>query len=190
MIPLAEAQQYVLSGCAPLDTAPTAIADSLGLVTAEPIMCGENIPPFDNTAVDGYAVIAADVAATPVELEVIGSIAAGEAPSVPLRPGTAIRIMTGAPLPEGADAVVMVENTESNDDRSVTINAPVSAGAAVRRAGEDMQPGQEVFGAGTLLQPGHLGVLATLGMETIATHRRPRSALSPPAMSSSRVRRN
>ena len=174
MIPLAEAQQYVLSGCAPLDTAPTAIADSLGLVTAEPIMCGENIPPFDNTAVDGYAVIAADVAATPVELEVIGSIAAGEAPSVPLRPGTAIRIMTGAPLPEGADAVVMVENTESNDDRSVTINAPVSAGAAVRRAGEDMQPGQEVFGAGTLLQPGHLGVLATLGMETIATHRRPR----------------
>lgn len=174
MIPLSEAQQYVLDGCSPLETAPVASADSLGLVTAEPIISNEHIPPFDNTAVDGYAVLASDTASTPVDLEVIGSIAAGEAPSVPVTAGTAIRIMTGAPLPAGADAVVMVEDTSTPEGGStVTISTSVSAGSAVRRAGEDMQPGQEVFPAGTVLQPGHLGVLATLGIETISTHRRP-----------------
>jgi len=174
MIPLSEAQAYVLSGCAPLDTATVPVDQALGLVTAEPILCNELIPPFDNTAVDGYAVIATDTYAAPTELAVIGSIAAGEAPLVPLRPGAAIRIMTGAPLPEGADAVVMVEDTDTSADGDyVRVKVRVEANAAVRRAGEDMQPGQQVFDAGTLLQPGHLGVLATLGIESIATHRRP-----------------
>ena len=174
MIPLAEAQQYVLGGCAPLDTVSTPSAEALGLVTAEPIMCNELVPPFDNTAVDGFAVIAADTAQAPVQLQIAGSIAAGEAPSTPVTAGTAIRIMTGAPMPEGADAVVMVEDTEaSHDDQTVMITASVDAGSAVRCAGEDMQPGQEVFPAGTLLQPGHLGVLATLGIESITTYRRP-----------------
>jgi len=174
MIPLTEAQEYVLSGCEPLPTASVAAADSLGLVTAEPIMCKELVPPFDNTAVDGYAVIAADTADAPVDLKVIGSIAAGEAPSVPLTPGTAIRIMTGAPVPDGCDAIVMVEDTiTSDDEKTVSVGVSVGVGSAVRHAGEDMQPGQQVFDTGTLLQPGHLGVLATLGIETIATHRRP-----------------
>ena len=174
MIPLTEAQQYVLSGCAPLETAETVAAHALGLVTAEPIRCNEQVPPFDNTAVDGFAVMAADTATAPVDLNIAGSIAAGEAPSTPVTPGNAIRIMTGAPLPQGADAIVMVEETETSDDgQTVTIKTSVNEGAAVRRAGEDMQPGQEVFPSTTLLQPGHLGVLATLGIETIATHRRP-----------------
>lgn len=174
MIPLSEAQSYVLQGCEPLAVEPTNAAAALGLVTAEPIMCTEHVPPFNNTAVDGYAVIASDTDGAPVDLQVVGAIAAGEAPSTPVSPGTAIRIMTGAPLPDGADAIVMVEETTTSDDNeTVTINSGVQAGAAVRRAGEDMQPGQQVFDAGTLLQPGHLGVLATLGIETIAAHRRP-----------------
>lgn len=174
MIPLDEAQAYVLSGCQPLDVESVPSIDALGLVTAEPIICTELVPPFDNTAVDGYAVQAADTAGAPVELRVIGSIAAGEAPSVPIEPGTAIRIMTGAPLPDGADGVVMVEDTKtSDDDATVTVSATIEHGSAVRHAGEDMRPDQTVFEPGTVLQPGHLGVLATLGIETIATHRRP-----------------
>jgi len=174
MIPLTEAHTYVLQGCAPLETASTRSAEALGLVTAEPIMSNEQVPPFNNTAVDGYAVIASDTAGAPVDLNVVGAIAAGQAPSTPVTAGTAVRIMTGAPLPDGADAIVMVEDTTTSDDQTtVTINSSVEAGSAVRRAGEDMQPGQQVFDAGTLLQPGHLGVLATLGIEEIATHRRP-----------------
>jgi molybdenum cofactor synthesis domain-containing protein len=174
MIPLSEAQQYVLSQCAPLPAESFPAFEALGLVTAEPIESTEQVPPFDNTAVDGYAVIAADTADAPTVLQVAGSIAAGEAPAVDVTPGTAVRIMTGAPMPAGADAVVMVENTENPDgDDSVRIVEGVSAGAAVRRAGEDMQPNQTVFESGTLLQPGHIGVLATLGIASISAHRRP-----------------
>lgn len=175
MIPLAEAQEYVLSGCDRLAPQSVKAPDALGLVTAEPIMCNELVPPFDNTAVDGYALQAADTAEPPASLTVIGSIAAGEAATVTVTPGTAVRIMTGAPLPEGADAIVMVENTEAtNDGSSVTVHASVEPGTAVRGAGEDMAPGQQVFDQGTLLHPGHLGVLATLGIESIETIARPR----------------
>jgi len=175
MIPLEEAQAYVLDGCAPLEPVRVDTPDALGLVTAEPILCNELVPPFDNTAVDGYAVIAADTTDAPVELRVVGAIAAGEAPTTAVTPGTAIRIMTGAPLPSGADAVVMVEDTSAGDgDSTVTVHASVDAGSAVRRAGEDMRPGRQVFDSGTLLQPGHLGVLATLGIESISVRPRPR----------------
>ena len=174
MIPLSEAQSYVIGKCAPLGVDDVAIADALGLVTAEPIVSGEFVPPFDNTAVDGFAVIAADTAEAPTALRITGSIAAGEAPTVEVHPGDAVRIMTGAPMPAGADAVVMVENTEPVDDDSVRILEAVDAGQAVRRAGEDMTPDQTVFGPGTELHPGHLGVLATLGIPAIRAHRRPR----------------
>ena len=173
MIPLSEAQHYVLGQCAPLPAEPFPAFEALGLVTAEPIESTEQVPPFDNTAVDGYAVIAADTADTPAILQVAGAIAAGERPGVEVTPGSAVRIMTGAPMPAGADAVVMVENTEQLDDGTVRILDGVTAGAAVRRAGEDMQPDQTVFESGTLLQPGHIGVLATLGITSISAHRRP-----------------
>ena len=173
MIPLPEAQQYVLGKCRPLGVDEVAIADALGLVTAEPIVSTELVPPFDNTAVDGFAVIAADTETTPVTLRIAGSIAAGEAPTVEVTRGTAVRIMTGAPMPAGADAVVMVENTEAIDGETVRILDGVAAGDAVRCAGEDMQPDQTVFEPGTELQPGHLGVLATLGIASIRAHRRP-----------------
>ena len=180
MIPLSEAQQYVLSKCTPLPAEHAPSFEALGLITAEPIESTEHIPPFDNTAVDGYAVIAADTADAPVTLRVAGAIAAGERPDVEVTGGTAVRIMTGAPMPAGADAVVMVENTEragGTDDaagaETVRILEGVASGSAVRRAGEDMQPDQTVFESGTLLQPGHIGVLATLGITSIKAHRRP-----------------
>ena len=174
MIPLSEAQAFVLDGCTPLEAVAVPAPEALGLVSAEPIICTEFVPPFDNTAVDGYAVRAGDTSAAPTELRVIGEIAAGDRPAVALEPGTAIRIMTGAPLPDGADGVVMVEDTQTSADGStVTIQRSIDAGSAVRRAGEDMRPDQTVFPAGTMLHAGHLGVLATLGIESITAHRRP-----------------
>lgn len=174
MIPITEAQQFVLDGCEALAASPVPSPEALGLVTAEAIRSEELVPPFDNTAVDGYAVQAGDTTNAPVTLTVIGAIAAGEAPALTLGAGQAVRIMTGAPLPDGCDGVVMVENTVASDDgTTVQVNAAVDVGAAVRKAGEDMRPDQVVFEPGTILRPGHLGVLATLGIETIASHRRP-----------------
>ena len=117
--------------------------DALGLVLAEPVTAAENVPPFANTAMDGYAVRAADTAGAgadrPARLKVIGTLAAGQAPGAPVGPGEALRIMTGAPFPDGADAVAIVENTRSEGDQ-VWVSAPAAAGEHVRRAGEDWSP--------------------------------------------------
>ena len=173
MIPLSQAQSYVLGHCSPTDVVSVPYRQALGLVTAEPIMSHELVPPFDNTAVDGFAVLAADTADLPVELRIAGTIAAGQPPHTDVEPGAAVRIMTGAPLPPTADAVVMVEDTEPVGDDRVRITKTVTAGNAVRRAGEDMQPDQTVFEPATRIAAGHVGVLATLGIEQIAVHRRP-----------------
>ncbi len=121
---------------------------------AEPVTAAEDVPPFANTAMDGYAVRAADVAganaARPARLTVIGTLAAGQAPLTPVGPGEALRIMTGAPFPEGADAVAIVEKTRSEADQGVRLGDPRRARAA---AGEDLAAGQEVFAAGTVLGP-------------------------------------
>jgi molybdenum cofactor synthesis domain-containing protein len=136
------------------------------LVLAEAVKADEPVPPFANTAMDGYAVHAADVAGasgeSPVRLRVIGTLAAGAAPERPVGAGEALRIMTGAPFPEGADAVAIVETTEAVGD-DVLVFGPAGAGDHIRPAGEDLAPGQEVFAAGTVLGPGHLGVLASTG---------------------------
>jgi len=175
MIPLAEAQEYVLGRLTAAPATPVDRNDSLGLVTAEPIMSGENIPPFDNTAMDGFALRAEDVASAPVDLQVVGTIAAGATGDLPVGPGQAARIMTGAPVPPGADAIVMVELTSlSNDEATVSVAESVPVGNHIRAAGEDMQPGQTVFGSGIELRPGHLGVLCTLGITEIAAHPAPR----------------
>src|SRR5438874_2008134 len=133
--------------------------DALGCVLAETITADQPVPPFANTAMDGYAVRAADTASAPATLEIIGTLPAGAAPTQEVGPGQAIRIMTGAPIPPGADAIVMVELTHTDGD-SVVIEQPANPGDHFRPAGEDLQPGQEVFTAGTVLGPGHLGVLA------------------------------
>jgi molybdopterin molybdotransferase len=170
MIPLHDAQAEVVAACQPKAARLTELDAALGLVLAGPVSAAENVPPFDNTAMDGYAVRAADTAAAaadrPARLRVIGTLAAGSAPDAPVGPGEALRIMTGAPFPPGADAVAIVENTRSEGDQ-VWISAPAVAGEHVRRAGDDLVAGQEVFPAGTVLGPGHLGVLSSVGLEKV-----------------------
>ena len=169
LVDVAAARARVLAACPTLPTATVPLGEALGLVTAEAVHAGEAVPPFDNTAMDGYAVRAADTADAPVRLRVIGSIAAGAVADVAVGAGEAVRIMTGAPLPAGADAVVMVERTTPEDGGSTVVVAQAAApGDHVRRAGEDIRPGQQVFPPGTLLRPGHLGVLASVGRTDVA----------------------
>ncbi len=175
MVPFEEARRFVLDRCPVLSPARRRADRSVGLVLAERVMAAEQVPPFDNTAVDGFAVIATDTAATPVELHVVGTLAAGAAPDLAVAPGQAVRIMTGAPMPPGADAVVMVERTDlSADGRTVRIHEGVTAGDAVRRAGDDLRVGQVVFEPGEVITPGHVGVLASLGIYEVLVHPRPR----------------
>jgi molybdenum cofactor synthesis domain-containing protein len=176
VIPLDEARARVLAGCQPLETGEVELDDALGCVTAEPIVAGDNVPPFPNTAMDGYAVRAADITdATsehPARLKVTGLLPAGAQPIQAVGPGEAIQIMTGAPFPSGADTVAIVEVT-ATDGEDVKVLAPARPGEHVRPAGEDIAAGQEVFPAGTALSPGHLGVLASIGWEKVAVYRRP-----------------
>jgi molybdenum cofactor synthesis domain-containing protein len=170
VIALEDARQLVMAGCAPLPPVSTPAGAAGGCVTAEEVVSPEDVPPFDNTAVDGYAVRSSDTQGAPVELAVIGVLAAGAAPSIPVGPGQALRIMTGAPVPDGADAVVMVEDTETSDDGHVRINTTVGTGSAVRPAGSDINKGDVVFGAGTRLTPAHLGVLASVGRTDVMVY--------------------
>lgn len=175
MIPLDEAREVVLAGCTRLPAVRVPLDEALGLTTSEAIVSAEAVPPFANTAMDGYAVRAADTAGAPVALTVVGTIAAGAPPDIPVAEGEAVRIMTGAPIPPGADAVVMVERTQAAEDGgTVVVEQAASVGDHVRPAGEDVAAGAEVFPAGTRLGPGHLGVLASVGLFDVPVYRRPR----------------
>lgn len=170
MIPLAEAQAEVLAACTPTSPAAVPVKDALGRVLAEVVEATEPIPPFANSAMDGYAVVAADVVGasvdSPVRLTVVGTAAAGSPPADPVQPGQALRIMTGAVFPDGADTVAIVETTRTDGDH-VWVSAPAAAGDFIRQAGEDIGPGQVVFPVGELLGPGHLGVLSSIGRTTV-----------------------
>ncbi|MGH9071988.1 MAG: molybdopterin molybdotransferase MoeA, partial [Acidimicrobiales bacterium] len=181
LVPLDEAVRYVLDACAPFPGRRLTIADALGCVTTEAISATDDVPGFANTAMDGYAVRADDCAGAspeqPVRLQVIATLAAGRAPTCAVGPGQAVRIMTGAPMPPGADSVVMVELTEragANEPAGardvVLVKAPVHLGSHIRPAGDDLAAGQLVFAAGTELGPGHLGVLASLGLDRVTVH--------------------
>jgi molybdenum cofactor synthesis domain-containing protein len=171
LIPLEEAQAEVLAACHRKPPQVTPVADALGLVLAETVQAAEAVPPFRNTAMDGYAVHAADVAGaspeSPARLKVIGTLPAGRPPATPVGRGEALRIMTGALFPDGADAVAIVENTRTAGD-TVEVLAPAEAGVHIREAGEDVAPGQEIFASGTVLGPGHLGVLLSVGCQKVA----------------------
>ncbi len=171
MISLEDARARVEATCVPGAPVTIGLDDALGRVLAEPVTSAESVPPFANTAMDGYAVRAADTAAAssagPARLLVVGTLAAGSAPTRPVGVGEALRIMTGAPFPDGADAIAIVETTRTDGDY-VLVDEPVMAGAHVRAAGEDLAPGQEVFAAGTVLGAGHLGVLASTGRAKVA----------------------
>jgi len=177
VISIGEARRHVLSCCHPLSPVGYSPVGSLGLVLAEPVRAGEDVPPFANSSMDGYALRAGDLAAAgqvPARLRVVGVIMAGDDPGpIVIGAGEAARIMTGAVLPAGADAVCMVEHTRT-DGGWVMVDEAVTAGTNVRRAGDDVRAGEEVFAAGDRLGPAHISVLASLGVERVIAYPRPR----------------
>lgn len=181
-----EALEHILSHFERLPAETVPLEEAFGRVLAQAIHAAHDLPPFPNSALDGYAVRAAEVVAarpeSPVRLPISGDIPAGSFPQAPLPTGTAMRIMTGAPLPEGADAVVPVEQTDEAPDRfalnsplpeSVSIRAAVPAGNGVRAAGEDVAAGALVLTAGRRLRAADIGILAGLGVARVPVVRRP-----------------
>jgi molybdopterin molybdotransferase len=177
MITLDEALAALKSYARPLPAEEIAVLKSYGRVLREDVRSPHAIPPFDKSAMDGYAVRAADVAgasaARPVLLTILEDIPAGRVGRFRLRPGAAARIMTGAPLPEGADAVVMVEDTEAAP-AGVLVKKAIATGANVAPAGGDVARGARVLAAGTLLKAADLGMIASTGRSTLAVATRPR----------------
>ncbi|QXV61337.1 gephyrin-like molybdotransferase Glp [Amycolatopsis sp. TNS106] len=157
-----------LLGNAPVIRLP--LASAAGLVLAEDVRAGVSLPPFDNSAMDGYAVRAEDIAEAPVTLPVAEDIPAGRVDITKLEPGTAHRIMTGAPLPPGADAVVMVEHTDGGVT-DVRILRTVVPGTHIRRRGEDVVEGTVALSAGTVLGPAQLGLAAAVGLAEVPVFR-------------------
>src|SRR5438045_6610330 len=157
-----EALERILARVTPLLPVPIGLLDALGTTLAADVVADRDVPPFRNSAMDGYAVIAADVARVPAVLTVVGEIAAGGMPSGALGRGQAMRIMTGAPLPDGADTVVRVEDTDNASDL-VTIAAATPKGTSIRQAGEDLKKGESVLTKGTVLRAAEIGLLASVG---------------------------
>jgi len=173
-------REGVLAGLEPLDPITLPLADSHGCVLAENVVAQWPLPSFDNSSMDGYAVLAGDVSsaseASPVTLTVIDDVPAGSRADVALRPGCAVRIMTGAPIPSGTDCIVPVEVTDAGTD-SVEIRERVAAGSYIRRAGEDVIVGDVVVRAGTLLSSRQLAVIAAVGKGHVVVYPRPRVAV-------------
>ena len=177
MIPLHEAQEKVLAGCAPLTPVLVAYTEMTGRGLDQDVVAVEDVPPFQNTAVDGYAVRAADTEQVPVELVVVDTLAAGAEPKIAVNAGEAIRIMTGAPMPNGADAVVMVEDTERVGETHVRISRSAKVRDGVRDAGSDVRAGETVFVRGTVLNAAGIGVLASVNARIVRAFPRARVAL-------------
>ena len=187
MISVDEALSRILSYVDVLPAEDAPLVEALGQVLDEDITAGFNIPPLDNTAMDGYAVRAADTAGagpdSPAELRVIGEVAAGYEFAGTVEPGTAVRIMTGAPIPAGGDAVVPFEETDEPFDRApersqklegtVKVYKAARPGANIRRSGEDLKTGDPVVRRGTVLRPSEIGVIASVGRGTARVIRRP-----------------
>jgi molybdopterin molybdotransferase len=176
MIEVEEAQRRVLAEVPVLDVEDVALADALGRVLREDVAAPEDVPQGDNSAMDGYAVRAEDVATAPVSLRVIEDLPAGKVAAKRVEAGTAIRIMTGALLPEGADAVVQVELTDAGSEL-VRVHEAVPRGANVRSRGEDMHRGDIVLRDGTPIRAGELGVLASVQQRVVRVGRRPEIAI-------------
>jgi molybdopterin molybdotransferase len=169
--------QSVLAGVVPLSPLDVTLVDARGCVLAEDVTAPWPLPPFDNASMDGYAVKAADLLAAsdgkPVVLRVIDDVPAGYRASVELHEGAAIRIMTGAPLPEGAEAIVPLEWTDGGMPE-VKITRSVNAGAHVRRRGDDIPLGEVVATSGTVLGPREIALLAAVGRGRVSVHPQPR----------------
>jgi molybdopterin molybdotransferase len=173
-------RDYLLSCLEELPAFGQQVLDALDLSLCEDVYAGLSMPRFDNSAMDGYAVRAADVATataeTPVSLPVVGEVAAGQDALHRLSPGTAIKIMTGAPLPPGADAVVPYESTDRGSS-DVRVHAASRVGQHVRYVGEDVVAGTHLFSAGDTIGPRDVGLLAAIGLDTVLVRPRPRVAV-------------
>src|SRR5688572_17123698 len=171
LISIDEARQRVLAAVRALPAEDVELSDALGRVLAVDAVADRDLPPFDASAMDGYAVPAADVGT----LRIAAESRAGAPSPAPLAQGTACRISTGAVVPEGTHAVVPVERTEERDGEVVV--PETDAGANIRRAGEDVRAGETVLTAGSEIGPAELAVLASLGLPAIACAQRPRVAV-------------
>lgn len=172
----------ILAPIRPLSAEDIPINEALGRILAKPIYAGHNLPPFANSSMDGFAVIGSDVQAPPTTLKVIEDIPAGHDPQHTLKTGQAARIMTGAPLPPGADTVVPVEDTNLEEmtealPSTVTIYTPIAPRSNIRVAGEDVQEGELILEAGKRLNAADLGILAGLGFGNIMVIRQPHIAV-------------
>ncbi len=180
MLNTEEALNIVLAHAELPEPARIPLDEAAGLVLAEDVAARGNVPPFANSAMDGFAVLASDIQqaseATPVRLHILEDVPAGSVATQPVRSGTAIRIMTGAPLPEGADTVVHVEVTRV-EGGDVLILLALKRGFNVRRAGEDMTDGTVVLHAGSILRPGEIGVCAAAGHDAVSVYPRTRVAI-------------
>jgi len=183
MISVEQAQERLLSHVTVLGKEEVPILDSLGQVLAEDLRSGIDVPPLDNSAMDGYALQARDTSGaqegSPRLLRVIGTVAAGSISDKEVMPGTAIRIMTGAPIPKGADSVVRFEDTDEAARQrggpitEIGISVKAEKKQNIRRAGEDISKGTVVLPAGTIIRPAEVGVFASLGRSTVSVIRRP-----------------
>ncbi|HET89425.1 MAG TPA: molybdopterin molybdenumtransferase MoeA [Chloroflexi bacterium] len=171
-----EARERILATVDVLEAERVPVLEASGRVLAEEIAADRDIPPLTNAAMDGYAVRGADVVPAPARLRVLGEVAAGRVSDVRVGPGTAVRIMTGAPIPDGADTVVRFEDTQA-DGEEVEVLASYSTGKNVRPAGEDVRAGQVVLRAGHVLRPQEIGMLAAVGRTDVTVVRRPRVAI-------------
>ena len=180
MLSVEEALERILGEFHPLGPERVPILEALGRVLAEDVYAGEDIPPYANSSMDGYAVQAADTAGAsrqaPRRLHVIADLAAGYVSEMEVTPGAAIRIMTGAPIPPGADAIVRVEDTQAQGEW-VDVFVKVPAGLYIRPAGEDVHQGELVLQRGMIVRPPEIGMLATLGHPAVQVVRRPRVAI-------------
>lgn len=188
LLPVSEALERILATFTPLETTYVPLKDAVGRVLAEEIVSATDLPLFDNSSMDGFAVIASDVlearSATPISLPVVDDIPAGLMPTHHLQPGEAARIMTGAPLPAGADAVVPVEETDFNSrekgaalPETVQIFKAAQVGANIRKRGSDIRRGDSILPKGLRLRAQDLGMLAMLGIADVPVIRKPRIAL-------------
>ncbi|MFZ5440765.1 MAG: gephyrin-like molybdotransferase Glp [Myxococcota bacterium] len=172
-----EARARILGSLPPLAVETVTIDEALGRALAEELRVARTLPPWDNSAMDGYAVRSADLASPPTTLKVSQKIFAGDRPTEPVLPATCARIMTGAPMPPGADAVVMQEKTRVVGDGFVELLEAVKAGANVRRRGEDLREGERLFPAGRELSLADAGALWGQGLERVPVRRRPKVAV-------------
>ena len=175
MLSVDDALTRILARIAPLDATEVGLIEALGGVLTDDAKADRDVPPFRNSAMDGYAVRGDDVRQGGVKLRVVGAVAAGRPPDRAVGAGEAVRIMTGAPMPDGADTVVRVEDTD-NGAEIVTINAATPKGVAVRQAAEDLRRGELVLERGTVLRPAEIGVLASIGRAKVRVVRRPNVA--------------